>query len=319
MRADKTIKLMKRARLFADRFSKDQSTKVGAFFADSQDFTVLSRGYNGMPRGVRETPERNERPLKYACFEHGERNAIYNLARFKLKGSIAVTTSVPSTSCVRALISVGVSEVVCPAPKWVEDLALAIEFFKETGVGLTTLESGSFSRLQCFGPLAPDKQLRKLRAFMGDAQDLRDVMCKDPNGNATVFLSPGDYTSLTEGYSGMPRGGRDGLMERYTGAERANWVEESVRNAIYNCVRPELKSSTALVTATTCVECARGIVGVGCQEVVYVEPEPEFAARWAQSMATALQLLTEFGVAVTALPPDFDHEALSESVEELPA
>lgn len=307
MRADKAIMLMKRARHFADRFSKDESTKVGAFFADPGDFTVLTRGYNGMPRGVLESTERQERPLKYACFEHAERNAIYNKARAKLVKSVAVTTSVPGMSCVRALISVGVNEVVCPEPADWKEMALAVALLKETGVTLITLRNGLLTphigRSECHDW---DKHQRKLKAFFADACDLRDLMCKDPQGNATVFLSSGDYTLLTEGYSGMPRGADDDLVDRYSGSARASWVEESVRNAIYNCVRPELKGSTALVTATTCVECARGIVGVGSKEVFYVEPSPELFARWAESMSAALQLLAEFGVKVTPLAADFE-------------
>lgn len=309
MRKDKTITLLRQARRFANIFSKDASTKVGALFANPQDYNVLVRGYNGMPRGVAETPDRQERPLKYSFFEHAERNAIYNLARPKLEGSVAVTTSVPTLSDVRALISVGVSEVVCPAPAPEArrgEFELAYALFRETGVCLRTLHDGIFTT-ELVGQTKPqdtDRHLRKMKQFLTFAQDLRDLSCKDPHGNATLFLAQHNYRQITEGYSGMPRGADDSKSDRYEGKARDAWVEQSVRNAIYNSVRAELQGSVGLVTATTCVECARAIVSVGSSEVIYVEPEPEFRARWAESMDAALELLRELGVKVTAVEPD---------------
>jgi dCMP deaminase len=305
MRADKVIQFMRAARFDADEFSKDSSTKVSAVLVDSTDFTELTQGHNGMPRGVTETDERKERPLKYSVFEHAERNALYNLARRWLRGSVAVLTYVPSLSCVRALISVGTTEVVVPVseeltPQW----ALSLAMFEETGV---TVRYATTEVLQLPGEEdSPQlaRHLRKLGQNLRKGHARKDIFCKDPQGNAAVFLSQGDYTLLTLGYSGMPRGADDTRTERYSGPAREYWVESSVRNAIYSLLRPQLKGSTAIVTATPCAECARALAGVAVAKVFYVQPDAEFVKRWGDSIGPALATLQELGVEVTALSPE---------------
>lgn len=304
MRQDKAIQFMEAARFDADTFSKDGSTKVCAILVDPTDFTELTQGYNGMPRGVSETDERQERPLKYSFYEHAERNALYNLARRWLLGSVAVLTYVPALSCVRALISVGATEVVVPAmPQHSVQWQLSLDMFEETGVTVryATDADEVLALAGEAGTPALGRHLRKLAQNLRRAKSRKDIFCKDPQGNATVFLSQGDYTLLTLGYSGMPRGADDTRTERYYGQAREYWVESSARNAIYSLLRPLLKGSTAIVTATTCAECARALAGVGVAEVVYSEPNAEFVQRWGDSIGTALATLTELGVKVTAL------------------
>ncbi len=293
MRQDKATKFMQVARFYARTFSKDPSTKVGAVLVDPVDFTQLTQGYNGMPRGVDESkPERQERPLKYAFYEHAERNAIYNLARPQLKNSIAITTTVPSLSCARALISVGASEVFFPAPmEDSEELQVTLALFEETGVQVSYYYGEGL-----LPPAADERHVRKVEQYIGFAQMLPQALAKDPQASATLFLSRGDYTQLAQGYSGMPRGSNDGRQERYLGELRHMWVESSVRNAIYNCVRAQLKGSTAVVTATTCVECARALAAVGVEEVIYHEPDEGFKQRWGDSIQVALSVLDELGV-----------------------
>ena len=301
MRNDKAIKFMNQARFIAKNFSKDPSTKVGAVLVDPVDFTLLTQGYNGMPRGVDESrPERQARPLKYAFYEHAERNAVFNLARRKLKGSIAISTTEPSLSCARALISVGASEVFFPCPaEMTEELQTAMELFIETGVRVGGLSAG-----QAMQDGAADRHLRKIADFAVYAEALPELLGKDPRGSATLFLTPGDYTQVTQGYSGMPRGADDQKTERYLGEQRDMWVESSVRNAIYNSVRAELKGSVALVTATTCVECARAFAAVGVSHVFYTSPTDDFKSRWGPSIGTALNVLHELGVKVTEMPAE---------------
>lgn len=117
--------------------SKDPSTKVGCILV-GEDHEVLSTGFNGFPRGVRETVvthvpnpgediawkrevldrERWERPLKYEFVEHAERNAIYNAARHgtRLYGCTAYLNYAPCpcADCTRALIQVGCLTIVGP-------------------------------------------------------------------------------------------------------------------------------------------------------------------------------------------------------------
>lgn len=296
MRHDKAIQFMRQARFVADEFSKDPSTKVGSLLLDAEDYSVLSQGYNGMPRGADESrPERQARPMKYHFYEHAERNNIFNRARRLLKGSIAITTEAPSTSCARALISVGAREVYFPRPlAQTPELDIALELFAECGVTVGYTFAGSVMG-------EPTRHTRKLSQFVAHAQHLTVTLAKDPQATATLFLSPDDYTLLTQGYSGLPRGADDSRVERYEGELRALWVEGSVRNAIYNAVRPELKGSVGFVTATTCIECARAFASVGTSEVVYVEPSADMVSRWGRSFETALEMLEELGVKTTML------------------
>lgn len=99
--------------------SKDPSTKVGCIIV-SEDNVVLSMGFNGFPRGIHElgVPDRWQRPEKYHWIEHAERNAIYNAARSgaKLYGAKAYLNwePKPCSDCTRALIQVGIVEVIGP-------------------------------------------------------------------------------------------------------------------------------------------------------------------------------------------------------------
>jgi dCMP deaminase len=56
-------------------FSKDPSTQVGAVIVDD-DKRVISIGYNGFPKGVRDDHRLDNRELKYEMIVHAEANAL---------------------------------------------------------------------------------------------------------------------------------------------------------------------------------------------------------------------------------------------------
>jgi dCMP deaminase len=85
--------------------SPDESTRSGCYIAD-QDNTPISFGYNGFPRGIENTPERQERPLKYQYFEHAERKGTSCL------GAKLYINWLPCTDCARGIIQSGISEVI---------------------------------------------------------------------------------------------------------------------------------------------------------------------------------------------------------------
>lgn len=89
--------------------SKD-STKVGAALVD-RDGTVLLTGYNGPARGVRDLPERFERPVKYAFASHSEQNLISFAARkgIATEGCSMYVTHYPCSSCMKSIIQAGIS------------------------------------------------------------------------------------------------------------------------------------------------------------------------------------------------------------------
>lgn len=112
MSLNKEIKYLKLAEELARLFSKDRSTQVGALFLHPTEFTILSAGYNGIPRGCDdEAPERHGRPLKYEYFEHAERNAIYNALRNTFRGCQVTVATALEVDDVRAIISVGAARL----------------------------------------------------------------------------------------------------------------------------------------------------------------------------------------------------------------
>lgn len=126
-------------------WSKDESTKCGAVIVDS-DQSVISIGYNGIPRGVEDLSERQIRPQKYLWFEHAERNAIYNAARHGvlLDKSVMYITALPCADCARAIIQSGIGLVIARKgvitkdgmidSKWKEQWEVAKQMFDESNV-----------------------------------------------------------------------------------------------------------------------------------------------------------------------------------------
>ena len=102
---------------FFSQWSKD-TTKVGAIVVTEDYFDLLTHGYNGVPHGVNDLPERYVRPEKYSWIEHAERNALNKAARrgVSLKNGILYTTLYPCVECARSIIQVGIKRIVTPYP-----------------------------------------------------------------------------------------------------------------------------------------------------------------------------------------------------------
>ena len=104
------------AKLSAMR-SKDPHTQVGACIV-GDDNKILSMGYNGMPRGCsdedfpwgRDGDDPLETKYIYVC--HAELNSILNYSGTNLKGAKIYTTLFPCNECTKALIQVGIKEVI---------------------------------------------------------------------------------------------------------------------------------------------------------------------------------------------------------------
>jgi dCMP deaminase len=93
--------------------------KIGAVIVGPNN-EPISFGFNGLPRKVNDhVPLRFVRPEKYLYFEHAERNAIYSLPRIGAmipQGSKMFTNGLPCADCGRAIIQVGISEVIIHEP-----------------------------------------------------------------------------------------------------------------------------------------------------------------------------------------------------------
>lgn len=137
---------MSMAYLVASR-SPDESTHSGCVIV-AHDNTITSIGYNGLPRNVANTPERQERPLKYQMMEHAERNAIYNAGRngVPLQGCKLYINWLPCSDCARAIIQAGISHVVIHHQGqlafnlsrndtvWAKDHDMVVDMLNEGGV-----------------------------------------------------------------------------------------------------------------------------------------------------------------------------------------
>ena len=124
-------------------WSKDPSTQVGAVTVGAKK-EVLSQGFNGFPRGIKDTPERyNHKETKYKFVVHAEMNAIYNAtySGTSLDGATLYIYGLPICSeCAKGIIQVGIKKVVIEKSKeldnWNESLRLSQEMFSEAGVEL---------------------------------------------------------------------------------------------------------------------------------------------------------------------------------------
>ncbi len=123
-------------------WSKDPNTKVGAVVI-GKDGQVLSQGYNGFPRGIRDSNSRfKNRERKLELVVHAEMNAIYNacLSGVSLKGSTLYVYGLPiCNECAKGIIQVGIKKVVAMRPKvyntqWDKSIKNAKKIFDEAEV-----------------------------------------------------------------------------------------------------------------------------------------------------------------------------------------
>lgn len=99
---------MARAKCIA-QWSKDPKHKVGAVIVDTFNH-VISEGYNGPPRGVRDTLISNE-VLRLRTL-HAEMNAILHAQGRNLQGSrIYIYPFGPCSTCAAMMVQVGITEV----------------------------------------------------------------------------------------------------------------------------------------------------------------------------------------------------------------
>lgn len=121
------------------QWSKD-STKVGAV-AVAPSKQVLETGFNGLPRGVADLPERMQRPAKYLWTAHAEENLVSHAARQVLEGSTVYITHLCCSKCARMLVNSGVARIVVgdgltSMPQ--EEFDVAKQMLAEAGVELET-------------------------------------------------------------------------------------------------------------------------------------------------------------------------------------
>ncbi len=127
-------------------WSKDPSRGVGAVIV-SPARQIIATGFNGLPRGVADLPERLERPAKYDLVCHAELNAIIQCARNGVSpvGGTIYTSFSPCVQCTLAIVQAGLVRVVTAEvaqagdERWHESIAKARAVMTEAGVEYVVL------------------------------------------------------------------------------------------------------------------------------------------------------------------------------------
>lgn len=130
--------------------SKDPSTRVGSLIVD-KDRRIVSTGYNGFPRGVKDDERLLDREQKLKIIIHAEENALL-FAKQSLEDCTIYTWPIgPCTTCASYIIQAGIKRVVFPPLpehmiRWQESISLSKQIFSEAGVNfseINLLQSGT--------------------------------------------------------------------------------------------------------------------------------------------------------------------------------
>ena len=120
----------------AASWSKDPSTKVGAIIVDD-DKRVISVGYNGFPKGVRDDERLDDRQEKYKIIVHGGRNALL-FANTDVKNCHIYTYPfLPCSVCAGMIIQAGIKRVVSVKNnnlRWQQDFKVSRKMFQEAEI-----------------------------------------------------------------------------------------------------------------------------------------------------------------------------------------
>jgi dCMP deaminase len=136
--------------------------------------------------------------------------------------------------------------------------------------------------------------------FINIAEQVK-LKSKDNNTQIGVVIVGKDNEIVSTGYNSFPRGINDDIDERQEKPEKYFWFEHAERNAIYNAALiggASLAGCRMYTNGVPCMDCARGIVQAGIEEVI-VDAAWESLDKWAENAARTIQMFDETGVALT--------------------
>ena len=121
-------------------WSKDPDRGVGCVIA-TPDRRVCATGFNGLPAGVEDLPDRLSRPTKYDLMCHAEANAIVQCARHGTSpvGATIYCTFFPCINCALMIVQAGLARVVSPEladgdEHWADSIAKSQAVLTEAGI-----------------------------------------------------------------------------------------------------------------------------------------------------------------------------------------
>ena len=133
-------------------FSKDPSTKVGAIIVD-EDNRVVSIGFNGFPKGIKDDHRLSDRDMKYKMVVHAEMNALL-FANRSVKGCTIYTWPLmPCCRCASSIIQAGISRVVSVENKdqrWADSFRLSHDMFTEARIPIVLANASESKKYNWF-------------------------------------------------------------------------------------------------------------------------------------------------------------------------
>lgn len=127
-------------------WSKDPSTQVGAVIVDNQNI-IVSVGFNGFPKGIKDNDRLNHRDSKYQIIVHAENNALMFAKRPLDNCTIYTYPFMPCPRCAGMIIQSGIKRVVSyknttDRMRWELDFSISRELFNEANIQLEEWQNG---------------------------------------------------------------------------------------------------------------------------------------------------------------------------------
>lgn len=315
--------------------SKDFSTKVGfVLLRQGQDSPSIF-SYNGLVTGANDNCEirAKTRPEKYFWGEHAERNGLYEFARPLLKDTMVFCAKFPNMDSARAIVVTGIQMVVTDFvnelhseylkliaeqnrtgknvldldyPDEVKSYARVREFFRENNVAIyhpsrKLLEQGRFLaglERNSYEEVDNSRFLRKSVELLDQVIKYSELFSRREYKDAAFIVRKGTFKSVSSGVHNVPNG-YDKFMNEDKESEsvfgKKMWYIESVKDAIYNLLKPHLLGSKAYVSLCPCLDCAMALNAVGVEKVVTLKPnfEEGVGKRWEEHFSRTQKFYKE--------------------------
>lgn len=313
---NKKISFLKKS-LSVAKFSKDNSTKVGAFFVGADNHTTLGFGYNGMPRGMNDEDEtKHERPEKYFWFEHAERNGIYNIAQKYMNNAMIFCTDFPDIEGARAIVSSGIKTMILTNSEHSYISPDREKYTKEEFIKVRKNVSRVLELFVCADveivfiqdlKISDAKKANKYKNYMNLAKEYGEDFSHKfaDKKSGCLILNKETLSHIAFGYSGPPENLE--IEEDEINENNKNfWIQEPEKNAIFDAVRPYLKDAMAYVSWCPCAHCSLAIASVGMKKVITLEPDytKEADLRWKDSFEHSQKLFKKLGLEIELIKQD---------------
>jgi dCMP deaminase len=91
--------------------SKDTKRQVGCVLVSLNNNRIISTGYNGLPAGIDDNIDWNNRDLVHSMIIHAEMNCIL-YAETKYENSILYSTLSPCKDCIKIIAAANITKVI---------------------------------------------------------------------------------------------------------------------------------------------------------------------------------------------------------------